>query len=71
MRLLVNENVSNTVIQQLRQRGHDVLSVKESILSCHRRSNSDAVVAESRVPGGRAVKFLLDRHFSPWSDPAQ
>ena len=29
MRLLVNENVAGTVIQELRQRGHDVLAVKE------------------------------------------
>jgi hypothetical protein len=55
MRLLVNENVSSTVIQQLRQWGHDVLSVKESFLCCHRRSNSDAVVAQSGAPGERGV----------------
>lgn len=29
MRFLVNENVTGTVIRELRQRGHDVLSVKE------------------------------------------
>jgi hypothetical protein len=29
MRLLLNENISRTVIQSLRQRGHDVLSAKK------------------------------------------
>ena len=29
MRIIANENVSSTVIQELRRRGHDVLSVKE------------------------------------------
>jgi hypothetical protein len=31
MRWMVNENVSGTVIRTLRDRGHDVLSVKESL----------------------------------------
>jgi predicted nuclease of predicted toxin-antitoxin system len=31
MRWIVNENVSGTVIRLLRNRGHDVLSVKESM----------------------------------------
>jgi predicted nuclease of predicted toxin-antitoxin system len=31
MRWLVNENVSGTVIRTLRDRGHDVLAVKESL----------------------------------------
>jgi predicted nuclease of predicted toxin-antitoxin system len=31
MRWIVNENVSGTVIRTLRERGHDVLSVKESL----------------------------------------
>lgn len=31
MRILANENVSTTVVQTLRDRGHDVLSVKESL----------------------------------------
>jgi hypothetical protein len=33
MRLLTNENVSGRVIRTLRQRGHDVLSAKESMRS--------------------------------------
>ena len=31
MRLLVDENMPGTVIVELRERGHDVLSVKESM----------------------------------------
>jgi predicted nuclease of predicted toxin-antitoxin system len=31
MRWIVNENVAGTVIRWLRERGHDVLSVKESL----------------------------------------
>ncbi len=33
MRFLANENVTATVIRELRQLGHDVLSVKESMRS--------------------------------------
>lgn len=49
MRFLVNENVPATVIQKLRQRGHDVLSVKESM-----RAEQDDVIlvraqAEKRI----------------------
>jgi protein-L-isoaspartate(D-aspartate) O-methyltransferase len=32
MRFIANENVSGTVIRSLREQGHDVLSVKESLL---------------------------------------
>lgn len=31
MRVIVHENITGTVIRELRQRGHDVLSVKESM----------------------------------------
>lgn len=31
MRMIMNENIPKTVIQQLRVRGHDVVSVKESL----------------------------------------
>jgi predicted nuclease of predicted toxin-antitoxin system len=49
MRLLVNENISGTVVKALRDRGHDVLSVKESM-----RGADDATIlaraqAESRL----------------------
>ena len=33
MRIIANENVSATVIGELRRRGHDVVSVKESMRS--------------------------------------
>ena len=39
MRLLANENVAATVIEELRRRGDDVLSVKESM-----RSENDEVI---------------------------
>jgi len=41
MRLLANENVSAMVIRALRQRGHDVMSAKESL-----RGEPDAAVLE-------------------------
>ena len=41
MRLIANENVTGTVIQELRQRGHDVLSVKESM-----RGADDAAILQ-------------------------
>lgn len=49
MQFLVNENVTRTVIRELRQRGHDVLSIKESM-----RSEKDDVIlacaqAEQRI----------------------
>jgi len=49
MRMLANENVSRFVIQELRRRGHDVLSVKEAM-----RGAADAVIlaraqAECRI----------------------
>ena len=31
MRIVANENISGTLIQELRQRGHDVISVKEAM----------------------------------------
>ena len=50
MRLLANENVSATVIQSLRQRGHDVLSAKESM-----RGESDSAVLLRARQEGRLV----------------
>jgi predicted nuclease of predicted toxin-antitoxin system len=50
MRLLANENVSATVIQALRQRGHDVLSAKESM-----RGESDSAVLQRARQEGRLV----------------
>ena len=45
MRFLVNENVTRTVIQELRRRGHDVLSVKESM----RSEADDAILARAQT----------------------
>ena len=45
MRFLVNENVTWTVIQELRQRGHNVLSVKESM----RSEADDAILARAQT----------------------
>ena len=45
MRFLVNENITGTVIQELRQRGHDLLSVKESM----RSEADDAILARAQT----------------------
>jgi predicted nuclease of predicted toxin-antitoxin system len=45
MRLLANENVSATLIQSLRDAGHDVLSVKESL----RGERDPAVLARAQA----------------------
>lgn len=45
MRFLVNENVSATVIAKLRERGHDVLSVKESMQS----EADDVILAKAQI----------------------
>ncbi len=45
MRLLVNENVTGTVIQELRNRGHDVLSVKEAM----RSEEDEAILARAQA----------------------
>ena len=57
MCLLVNENVSRTVIEGLRQLGHDVLSVKESM-----RSESDDVIL-ARAQSERRVVVTHDKDF--------
>jgi predicted nuclease of predicted toxin-antitoxin system len=44
VRFLVNENISRTVIQELRKLGHDVLSVKESMVG----ARDDEVLARAR-----------------------
>jgi predicted nuclease of predicted toxin-antitoxin system len=50
MRIIANENVSATVIRQLRSRGHDVVSVKESM-----RSAPDDVVLRRAAEEDRLV----------------
>lgn len=49
MRLLVNENISRTVVADLRQSGHDVLSAKESLRGQSDQSLLARAVEESRV----------------------
>jgi predicted nuclease of predicted toxin-antitoxin system len=49
MRMLANENVSSTVIQSLRDSGHDVLSVKESMRSAADEAILARAQAESRL----------------------
>jgi predicted nuclease of predicted toxin-antitoxin system len=57
VRFLVNENVTRTVIQELRQRGHDVLSVKESM----RSEPDDAILARAQAEG--CVVVTHDKDF--------
>jgi len=45
MRLLANENLSRSVIQDLRRRGHDVLSVKEAM----RAADDAAILARAQA----------------------
>jgi predicted nuclease of predicted toxin-antitoxin system len=49
MRLLANENVAHSVIRQLRESGHDVLSVKESMAGADDRAVLARAVTEQRV----------------------
>jgi predicted nuclease of predicted toxin-antitoxin system len=57
MRWIVNENVSGTVIRLLRERGHDVLSVKESL-----RGADDADIL-SRAQVERRIVVTHDKDF--------
>jgi len=49
MRIIANENVSTTVIRELRRRGHDVVSVKESMRSATDRAVLRRASAEDRL----------------------
>jgi predicted nuclease of predicted toxin-antitoxin system len=49
MRFLVNENVPASVIRGLRERGHDVLSVKESMRSANDKAILTRAEAEQRI----------------------
>ena len=68
MRILANENISATVIHELRSRGHDVLSAKESM-----RSAPDPVVLRRAVDEDRLV-VTHDKDFGAlafrWGLPA-
>jgi predicted nuclease of predicted toxin-antitoxin system len=57
MRFLANENVTGTVIQELRQGGHDVLSVKESM-----RSEQDDVIL-ARAQAEQRIVVTHDKDF--------
>lgn len=45
MRMIVNENVTRTVIDELRRQGHDVISVKESM----RGEGDDVILARAEA----------------------
>jgi len=57
MRIIANENVSGSVIRVLRDRGHDVLSVKESM-----RSESDEAVL-ARAQADQRLVVTHDKDF--------
>jgi len=57
MRVIANENLTSTVIQELRGRGHDVLSVKETM-----RGASDEVILARAQAEGRLV-LTQDKDF--------
>jgi uncharacterized protein with PIN domain len=53
MRFIVDENLTRSVIQELRQLGHDVLSVKESM----RSEEDQAILAHAQ-----AEQWIVVRH---------
>src|SRR5437870_4143709 len=56
VRILANENVSSTAIQMLRERGHDLLSVKESL----RGAADDAILARAQAESRLVVTHDKD-----------
>ena len=48
-RFLANENISRSIIRELRSRGHDVLSVKESLRAAKDRVILARAQAEQRI----------------------
>lgn len=68
MRIVANENVAGTVIRELRRRGHDVLSVKESM-----RSEADEAVM-TRAKDEKRLLVTHDKDFGElafrWGLPA-
>lgn len=60
MRLLLNENMPKSVLQELRVRGHDVLSVKESM-----RGDNDVVIL-ARAQGKSRLVVTQDRTLASW-----
>jgi predicted nuclease of predicted toxin-antitoxin system len=66
MRLLVDENMPGTVIAELRNRGHDILSVKESMrgaddteILTRAQAESRVVVTQDKDFGELAIRFGL------------
>ncbi len=57
MRLIANENMSGSVIRTLRERGHDVLSVKESM----RAASDEAILA--RAQSEQRIVLTNDKDF--------
>jgi predicted nuclease of predicted toxin-antitoxin system len=49
MRLIANENISGTVVRALRERGHDVLAVKESMRGADDLAVLDRAQVEQRL----------------------
>lgn len=78
MRLIANENISRSVVQKLRDRGHDVLAVKESMrgeedTAILERAQSEArlVVTQDKDFGELAFRFGLPAFAFPGPIPAQ
>jgi predicted nuclease of predicted toxin-antitoxin system len=66
MRWIVDENVAATVIRSLRERGHDVLSVKETLrgaadpeILARARAEDRVVVTHDKDFGELAFRFAL------------
>ncbi len=57
MRILANENVTRTVVESLRAKGHDVLSVKESL----RGEQDEAILA--RAQAEKRIVLTNDKDF--------
>lgn len=57
LRILANENLSGTVIRELRKHGHDVVSVKESM-----RSEKDPVIL-ARAQSEKRLVISHDKEF--------
>ena len=69
MRLIANENISGTVIRSLRQRGHDVLSVKES-MRVPATGPFWLGLKPSNESSSRTTRILASWHFDSASQPA-
>ena len=66
MKILTNENVSASVVQELRSRGHDVLAVKESLrgatdtaILARAQQESRLVITQDKDFGELAFRYRL------------